>query len=103
MPSSSAVVRWFVDGNAGLIDPDNVNFMFNSHSDLVDGIITCCGEVSVYFGQELRKKVCVKKSVCVCVCVCLSVCVLAMMCICKLCRISFRFRLINTVIDSDDE
>ena len=74
MPSSSAVVRWFVDGNAGLIDPDNVNFMFNSHSDLVDGIITCCGEVSVYFGQELRKKVCVKKSVCVCVCVSVCLC-----------------------------
>ena len=43
-PSSSAVVRWFVDGGNGLVDAHNVNFMFNTHTDLVDGIITCCGQ-----------------------------------------------------------
>jgi hypothetical protein len=44
LPPSSAAVRWFVDGNNGLVDPANVNFMFNTHTDLVDGIITCCGQ-----------------------------------------------------------
>ena len=40
-------IRWFVDNGHAVNDTDNLNFLFDTHADLVDGVYPCCGFASV--------------------------------------------------------
>ena len=45
-PSAPAIanrIRWFIDDLAGMTDAGNLDFVFGTHADLVDGIYPCCG------------------------------------------------------------
>jgi hypothetical protein len=52
-PSAPAIanrIRWFIDDLAGMTDAGNLNFVFGTHADLVDGIYPCCGWGRVHSG-----------------------------------------------------
>ena len=43
-------IRWFIDDLAGMTDPGNLDFVFGTHADLVDGIYPCCGWGRIHSG-----------------------------------------------------
>ena len=54
VPTDSPIpkrVRWFVDVQNAFVAPQNQDFMFNTHKDIVDGVIHCCAGSMIVNGS----------------------------------------------------